>query len=61
MSQAPSTFQASGPSKNDYVEANAAPLGDDENFMFKQRTFDQFWVDKNALMYKDGIAKVSVV
>ena len=25
--------------------------------IFKLRTFDQFWVDKGALMYRDGIAK----
>ena len=26
--------------------------------LFKIRTFDVFWVEKYALMYKDGIAKV---
>lgn len=60
MSQTPSTLQAKGPgNKNDNVDVNAD--GTDENFMFKQRTFDVFWVDKASLMYKDGIAKVRVV
>jgi murein L,D-transpeptidase YcbB/YkuD len=34
-----------------------APISDAE-LLFKTRTFDVFWVDKQALMYKDGIAKV---
>jgi hypothetical protein len=34
-----------------------APVSDSE-LLFKIRTFDVFWVDKGALMYKDGIAKV---
>mmetsp|Transcript_13603 Transcript_13603/g.18673 ORF Transcript_13603/g.18673 Transcript_13603/m.18673 type:complete len:1255 (-) Transcript_13603:141-3905(-) len=29
----------------------------DAELMFKARTFDVYWVDKTALMYKDGIAK----
>lgn len=29
----------------------------DTEALFKMRTFDVFWVDKAALMYKDGIAK----
>mmetsp|Transcript_5662 Transcript_5662/g.9378 ORF Transcript_5662/g.9378 Transcript_5662/m.9378 type:complete len:1262 (+) Transcript_5662:69-3854(+) len=33
-----------------------APVSDAE-LLFKIRTFDVFWVDKGALMYKDGIAK----
>mmetsp|Transcript_3905 Transcript_3905/g.4517 ORF Transcript_3905/g.4517 Transcript_3905/m.4517 type:complete len:1255 (+) Transcript_3905:202-3966(+) len=42
-------------------QANAAagteaPISDQE-ILFKIRTFDVFWVDKAALMYKDGIAK----
>ena len=31
----------------------------DEELIFKIRTFDVYWVDKYALMYKDGISKVS--
>jgi hypothetical protein len=37
--------------------AAEAPVSDQE-LLFKIRTFDVFWVDKQALMYKDGIAKV---
>jgi hypothetical protein len=32
----------------------------DQELIFKIRTFDVYWVEKNALMYKDGIAKVSI-
>jgi hypothetical protein len=40
--------------------AAAAPANEisDYDLMFKIRTFDVFWVDKYALMYRDGIAKV---
>jgi ATP-dependent RNA helicase DDX60 len=40
--------------------AAAAPPNETSDFdlMFKIRTFDVYWVEKNALMYKDGIAKV---
>ena len=34
-----------------------AELSDLER-LFKIRTFDVFWVEKHALMYRDGIAKV---
>lgn len=30
----------------------------DKDLLFKLRTFDVYWVDKEALMYKDGIDKV---
>jgi ATP-dependent RNA helicase DDX60 len=30
----------------------------DYDLQFRLRTFDVFWVEKDALMYKDGIAKV---
>lgn len=30
----------------------------DKDLLFKIRTFDVYWVDKEALMYKDGIDKV---
>jgi hypothetical protein len=40
--------------------ASAAPTSEisDYEALFKIRTFDVYWVEKNALMYKDGIAKV---
>lgn len=33
----------------------------DEELIFKLRTFDVYWVDKYALMYKAGIDKVRCV
>jgi len=38
----------------------AAPAESPDDAMFKMRTFDLFWVDKSALMYRDGFAKVRV-
>lgn len=35
----------------------AEEADDDQNFMFKMRTFDVFWVDKSSLMHRDGYAK----
>jgi hypothetical protein len=29
-----------------------------EDDRFKMRTFDLFWINKNSLMHRDGIAKV---
>jgi ATP-dependent RNA helicase DDX60 len=40
--------------------ASAAPETTDHDLLFKMRTFDVFWVEKKALMYKDGIAKVNI-
>lgn len=40
--------------------ASPAEVSDAE-LLFKMRTFDVYWVDKSALMYRDGIAKVSHV
>jgi hypothetical protein len=39
--------------------ATAADPEVDKDLLFKLRTFDVYWVDKTALMYKDGIDKVS--
>jgi len=33
----------------------------DEELIFKIRTYDVYWVDKESLMYKDGYAKVRLV
>jgi hypothetical protein len=30
----------------------------DQELIFKMRTFDVYWVEKHALMYRDGYAKV---
>ena len=38
--------------------AVAAVEMSDQDRLFKIRTFDVFWVEKHALMYRDGIAKV---
>lgn len=40
--------------------AAAAEVADAEA-VFKIRTFDVYWVDKYALMYRDGIDKVCFV
>jgi hypothetical protein len=38
--------------------ATAAEPESDKDLVFKLRTFDVYWVDKSALMYRDGIDKV---
>lgn len=35
------------------------PEVSDYDLLFKLRTFDVYWVEKKALMYKDGFDKVS--
>ena len=40
------------------MAAPAATETSDADLLFKIRTFDVYWVEKYALMYKDGIAKV---
>jgi hypothetical protein len=40
------------------VAAAVEPEISDQELLFKLRTFDVYWVDKTALMYRDGIAKV---
>jgi ATP-dependent RNA helicase DDX60 len=35
---------------------SAEETGDD--LIFKIRTYDVYWVEKNALMYRDGVSKV---
>ena len=42
-------------------DATAAADANDVDSVFKMRTFDVFWVDKSALMYRDGFAKVRTV
>ena len=36
----------------------AAEAGGEEDAFITSRTFDLYWVDKTALMYKDGYVKV---
>ena len=42
----------------------AAPAAEgqtDMELLFKLRTFDVYWVEKSALMYRDGFDKVSAL
>ena len=39
--------------------AEAAEVGGGEDAFITSRTFDLYWVDKTALMYKDGYVKVN--
>lgn len=48
---------SNNPVNNSTVAAAAEP-GSDMDLVFKLRTFDVYWVDKSALMYRDGIDKV---
>jgi hypothetical protein len=64
MSFVPAPQQASAANSNNNASVNTsqaasaeAPVSDQE-LVFKIRTFDVFWVEKGALMYKDGISKV---
>lgn len=66
MSFVPAPQQASAANANKSSNAvvpsqepalTAETPGQDNDFMFKTRTFDVYWVEKSALMYKDGIAK----
>jgi hypothetical protein len=54
------------PSTNGVVTTNAADAVAEvtagvEDAFITSRTFDLYWVDKSALMYKDGIVKVSLL
>lgn len=46
-------------SSNNAASAAADEAVNDEELIFKIRTFDVYWVDKYALMYKAGVDKVS--
>lgn len=59
MSFVQAPLKATSASASNEVAASAANQTSEDDFQFKQRTFDLYWVDKTALMYKDGIAKVS--
>lgn len=51
--------KSNAPVTNNQAASAAAEVPvSDQDILFKIRTFDVFWVDKQALMYKDGIAKV---
>jgi len=57
MSFVQAPLKATSASASNEVAASAANQTSEDDFQFKQRTFDLYWVDKTALMYKDGIAK----
>ena len=66
MSFVPAPQQANAAGANNNAppvnSTNAAPAVEQEinnqELVFKLRTFDVYWVDKSALMYRDGIDKV---
>ena len=61
--QASAANAASANSAQVTTPAAAAPAADgesDKDLLFKIRTFDVYWVDKTALMTKDGFDKVSL-
>lgn len=46
----------------DAVNTNQSAVADPaQDDVFKTRTFDVFWVEKQSLMYRDGFAKVSLM
>jgi hypothetical protein len=69
MSFSSSTAQQANPADASKNENLSAPLSSlalegststDVDLQFRQRTFDVVWVEKKALMYREGISKVSV-
>ena len=60
MSFVPAPQQANAANKDAVkTDPNAPPAEiSDQDMIFKIRTFDVFWVEKHALMYKDGVSKV---
>lgn len=63
MSFVPAPQQANSANASIVKDPNAAAAAEvsDQELLFKMRTFDVYWVEKNALMYRDGIAKVRIV
>lgn len=51
---------APAPKEAAVAVAVAAEEVPDEELIFKLRTYDVFWVDKDSLMYKDGYAKTFI-
>lgn len=56
LSNAPPALAAAGAAAS--AAGAAAETLSDQELIFKMRTFDVYWVEKHALMYKDGYAKV---
>ena len=63
---APQASAANAASANNVAVTSssvAAPAADgeaDKDLLFKLRTFDVYWVEKSALMYRDGFDKVRI-
>lgn len=60
MSFVPAPQQANATSSSNAVTNSAtaaAAAAEDKELIFKIRTFDIYWVEKKALMYRDGYAK----
>ena len=59
---APQQANAAGannaPNQVNTAAAAAESEVSDKDLLFKLRTFDVYWVDKSALMYRDGFDKV---
>jgi hypothetical protein len=51
--------KANGAATSGAVTPEPAEVSD-YDLLFKLRTFDVYWVEKKALMYKDGFDKVSI-
>lgn len=67
MSFVPNPTQANASNNNARVNTTGAaaaavpnPEETETDSIFKVRTFDVYWVEKHALMYKDGTTTVSL-
>jgi hypothetical protein len=60
VSFVPAPQQANAAANAVVPTAPTAATVSDFDLQFKIRTFDVFWIEKNALMYRDGYAKVGL-
>ena len=68
MSFVPNPTQANASNNNARVNTSGAaaaaaptPEETETDTVFKVRTFDVYWVEKHALMYRDGTTTVSLI
>ena len=54
----PPNFTGQGAPPSAAAENNEGADENAEDLIFKIRTYDVYWVEKSALMYRDGISKV---
>ena len=59
VSAANAASSANAPVNSSSAAAAAEDTAADKDLLFKLRTFDVYWVEKSALMYRDGFDKVS--